>query len=154
MSYFDAAINPKKAVHTLTQLVKCIRGSGVEYDYIALRGSSGVSLATALAIALGKPIVIVRKPGESSHGTDVVFPEGPFLTDGRYYIIVDDFISTGATVAAIVERLTQSQLTLVGVFCYGIEGSQYRSIRDAKHDLDEGWKIVTPIFDSQTNEHC
>ena len=76
-----------------------------EFDIIAVQGASGMSIGFPLALAIGKDIVVVRKPGEDNHchnepitGSDV---------RGRRVLFVDDFVSGGTTrsrVRGAVER--------------------------------------------------
>jgi adenine/guanine phosphoribosyltransferase-like PRPP-binding protein len=72
----------------------------VEFDAIAFRGMSGCLFAAPLAYKMGKPMLMVRKPG-MSHTTMTV--EGD--KTARTYIIVDDFLDTGRTVQDIIKAL-------------------------------------------------
>ena len=74
---------------------------GMDYEFLAFRGMSGAVITPLLAIIVGKPFVVVRKPGEAHHsGTKV---EG-YKGRGEY-IIVDDFVCTGSTVRAMWDAL-------------------------------------------------
>ncbi len=64
-------------------------------------GLSGAALAYPLSARLHIPLICVRKKGENSHGFDV---EGP-QANVRRYIIIDDFIETGATIKALLDEM-------------------------------------------------
>lgn len=72
-----------------------------EYDALAFRGMSGCLYAAPLAYKLGKPTIMVRKIDQLSHAGSLT--EGP--RNAKRYIIVDDFISSGDTMAAIIEAV-------------------------------------------------
>lgn len=71
-------------------------------DAIAFRGSSGCAMGYPLAYLTGISPLYIRKPQEICHGSETA--EGPGK-DIRRYVIVDDFISSGATVRAILRAL-------------------------------------------------
>jgi hypothetical protein len=73
-----------------------------KFGSIAFRGMSGAMIAPSVADALGKSLIAVRKQGESSHASVNVEAESG-IEPG--YIIVDDFISTGATIDAIIDTI-------------------------------------------------
>lgn len=97
---------------------------------IVVTGKSGVSLGFAVAMLLDFPLVVVRKSGEASHGSDVEGPNGHIV--GRY-IVLDDFVQSGTTIRTIADKLSNRASTsglapveCVGVLCYS---GQYDSPR-------------------------
>lgn len=82
-----------------------------EYDAttIAVRGTSGLSIAyelRALSLYRGHPMLpfaMVRKD-DGHHGGPVESLDFTTMSIGRY-IILDDFISSGKTVAAIMDKM-------------------------------------------------
>lgn len=71
------------------------------FDSLAFRGMSGAIIAAPVAIALGKNLIMVRKPEETTHSD---FPvEGN--QSSKKYIIIDDFVSSGHTCKAIIEAV-------------------------------------------------
>lgn len=75
-----------------------------KFDFIAVRGCSGMVVGAPVALRLNKPLVIVRKPEEDSHsfGRSVINAQN---AHGRY-IFLDDFIASGATHRAVQEMLS------------------------------------------------
>jgi phosphoribosylpyrophosphate synthetase len=71
-----------------------------DYDFVACTGQSGMSVAFAALMLYEFPLVVVRK-GERTHGNMI---EGDAERIGRY-IVVDDFISSGATMRRINREL-------------------------------------------------
>ena len=69
------------------------------------RGSSGTIIASVIAAKLGKKvtaIAYVRKENEDRHGVGVLYSSN----DGKAInVIVDDFIETGKTINAIIDRI-------------------------------------------------
>lgn len=107
-SYLEAIFNPskfpakvKKVVLKVTELQKSLG-----FDAIAFRGNSGAAFAYPVGFVTGIPLICVRK-GESSHGHSI---EGPTVSavSIKSYLILDDFVSTGSTVRAIVKEIREA----------------------------------------------
>jgi len=93
--------------------------SDLEYDAIVGIESRGFMFGAALACAVGKGFVPVRKPGKLpykvvsqeytlEYGTDTIEMHHDALAPGHRVLIVDDLIATGGTAAAtceLVEKL-------------------------------------------------
>lgn len=75
---------------------------------IAVRGVSGMIVGAPVSIALGKPLVVIRKDTESSHG----FPLSGKRLAGGSYLFLDDFVSFGKT-RKIVRRAMQDDTNAV-----------------------------------------
>lgn len=107
-------------------------------DLVAVRGLSGTLVATAMSTLFSTPIAVVRKPGENSHGREVEVVEYNDEGNLRYnnYIIVDDLISSGKTIQAIVDAL-KSQIpyalhgkcVAIALYLQGEEGIELSSWR-------------------------
>ena len=107
----------KKAVPALKKLKKSLN-----FDAIAITGSSGAALAFHASILLDVPVIYVRKAGERSHGQQI---ESNAHCEVKRYIIVDDFIDSGSTISRIISRINkrckEQQETApecVGIFLY------------------------------------
>jgi hypothetical protein len=92
----------------------------VDATHAVVRGSSGLSVAFGLRMLSDLRIVVARKPGENSHG-DAVSAVGSSSEDLHRYVILDDFVSSGSTVAGIVRDLDGAQC--VGLFLYNGAGN-------------------------------
>ena len=71
-------------------------------DAIVVSGNSGISIGHAALMLIEFPLVLVRKHKDNSHGRVV---EGPLNHELRRYLILDDFVSSGATVRNICNTL-------------------------------------------------
>jgi orotate phosphoribosyltransferase-like protein len=74
---------------------------------VAVSGTSGLVPAAALSAAYGIQVVYSRKYKENSHGSEV---EGAHYLRESPYVIIDDFISSGATIKRIIGNLEVTQL--------------------------------------------
>jgi len=128
---------------------------GVRYDTIIGIGISGAMVIPAMGRNLRKHWALIRKDGEYSHARGEHF-EGRI---GERFIVVDDFVSSGASVAVILvkvlrasyERLWNAENwpTFVGVWEYTFSrftdaatiSESKRSIRQANAAL---MNIETP----------
>lgn len=113
-----------------------------DFDTIAFSGMSGAAMAFILSHWMNVPLLCVRKRNEQSH---YVQQSGKILEgnvkNARRYLIVDDFISSGATVNHIVESIQVSNLTAkcVGMLMY----ASYRD-DDFKHaSWDYSVKVIS-----------
>lgn len=82
---------------TTERAVAALNREGKDFDAIAFRGMSGALAAIPVALALGKPMLMVRKQTEDNHSGMLV--EGDKAA--KTYIIIDDFQSSGETARAI-----------------------------------------------------
>jgi hypothetical protein len=101
-SYLKEWLHGPNLLRTINATIKAC--SQVEFEAVAYRGMSGSLVAPAVAAFMGKDLIMVRKtdgPDSGSHSD--------YRTEGRRdairYVIVDDFISSGSTVAAILEQI-------------------------------------------------
>lgn len=97
--------------------VKFLKAQRIQtpFDAIACTGLSGCLVAPTIAWTLGVTLIVVRKPQEKRHASAVV--EG---ADSNRYIVVDDFISSGATIRLVMKEITESVVkgTAVGIFLW------------------------------------
>ena len=96
--------------------VKSLRKLKSYFDFIVVRGTSGLLIGPELASRLDVPFGVVRKQTDNSHyGAGY---EGCML-NGRY-LIIDDFVASGETVQEIVTEVSIAipQSKCVGVYCY------------------------------------
>ena len=117
-----------QAVKFLKQLRK-----KVNFDAIAFTGTSGAGFAFPLSYLLRVPLICVRKK-TSSHCHLAI--EGTL--DSKRYLIVDDFIASGATIRKIRKTIRNNRDTKkavpVGIFLYD-------SGRTAKFDKLTVWTL-------------
>ena len=92
----------KRAEHAARAINKMMDETGA--TSVVVHGNSGVSCGFA-ALMLSHAdfnIVLLRKDNDNSHGAPIEGPEGHRL--GRY-LILDDFVSTGATMNRIRDKI-------------------------------------------------
>ncbi|MCJ7561794.1 MAG: hypoxanthine/guanine phosphoribosyltransferase, partial [Thermoplasmata archaeon] len=93
-------------------------------DVILTVEALGIPLATALSLRTGKPFTIVRKrmyglPGEvnltqvTGYSKSALFLNG--ILPGETVTIVDDVVSTGGTMWALVEALKKMQVKIADI---------------------------------------
>jgi|KBSSwiStaDraftv2_1062776.scaffolds.fasta_scaffold378401_2 adenine/guanine phosphoribosyltransferase-like PRPP-binding protein len=106
MSYLPHTYKPSlvKALASIEEATYDIRQ---EFDYVLVTGLSGIVPGAIFCHQHDKQLVVQRKRGESSHGTTV---EGPYDWDDlptkkehKEYIIIDDFMASGATLERLLE---------------------------------------------------
>ncbi len=91
-----------------------------EYDTLAFSGLSGLILGPILCYLTSKEMIAVRKENDNTHSFQSV--EG--YKHASRYIIIDDFICTGATVQRIVKHVSKfaPQAECLGVLeCFYLE---------------------------------
>lgn len=87
-----------------------------QFDFIAVRGISGVLLGSIMADRLNKKIAIVRKGGDDTHSHEKIECR-PNCVDTKF-AIVDDFISSGTTVNTIIDAISGAyRAKCVCIFC-------------------------------------
>lgn len=86
------------------------------FDAIAFSGMSGAIMAPMIAMALKKPLIMVRKDTSNCHSKRKV--EGAY--DAGTYIIVDDLVCSGDTCKRIYDSIKEvnANAICVGVYVY------------------------------------
>ena len=107
-------------------------------DCVVVHGNSGVSCGFAALMYENFPLILLRKDNDNSHGSPM---EGPNGHNVLRYLILDDFIDTGATMerikAKIVTMAEQSggvspRPVCVGIVLYGHHRGDGFSFRDGQ----------------------
>lgn len=122
MTYLRPALDNKWRRAAIREA--CVVLKRHEFDSIAVRGTSGLLVGPAVADRLNKRLVVVRKGAEGHHSDRTV--ETPNRDGDAYretvsrYVIIDDFISEGETVRAIIKEVKRVDKAsqLVGAFRY------------------------------------
>ncbi len=89
----------KKIVEETIQCLNFVRQKH-NADSLAFSGTSGSGIAYIASYALNMPLILVRKPAAQEPSHMFGFVEGNL--DSKRYIIVDDFVSSGDTIARII----------------------------------------------------
>lgn len=114
--YMDRAVfNLPEVIETAQDRLK-----DVDFDTMVGTGFSGGVVIPALALAMGKKFVLIRKETDDSH-----HGKGKMLGQlGARWIFVDDFVSSGRTRGRVVEKIntaaeeTSAITELVGQYMY------------------------------------
>ncbi len=104
----------KNLLKKMTKAVKKFKEKK-SFDAIAFTGTSGASIAYPLSLRLNIPLICIRK----NDGNHWRFPvEG--CINAKKYIIIDDFIGSGATVSNIISSITKRmpKAKPIGIFLY------------------------------------
>jgi hypoxanthine phosphoribosyltransferase len=102
MSYFDIALKPNKLVEIANMTKVLLAAIDVKPAEIVGRGMSGAVAMPIFGMALDASLIIARKESDDSHGgRGMVRPHGMVACDFNNYIVVDDFVDTGATLRKI-----------------------------------------------------
>ena len=135
-SYHDTLYDPERLMIAVEKTIAKARKiyTRTPFDTIAFRGSSGAAMAFPLSLTLQIPCIYVRKPNEQSHGNRI---EGPWKVV-HTYLIIDDFISEGKTIKAIVDALPE--LSCIGALMYA---------RTTEDIYWHGSKFQIPLWGSQ-----
>lgn len=134
---------------TIKRSKRIIKDSGLEFDSIAFCGMSGAVVAPALAIALKKKLIMVRKTMDKSHSSCCV--EG--YIDAKKYLFVDDFISLGETFRFVRKQIKEQFTNGESAKCVGI--FQYREFElitepQSSESDSVGTVIASPIVCDKT----
>lgn len=92
----------KRAAYAASAIIKMMVETGA--TSVVVHGNSGVScgFAALMLSDVDFNIVLLRKDNDNSHGSPIEGPEGLFL---ERYLILDDFVSTGATMNRIRDKI-------------------------------------------------
>lgn len=119
----------KRAAYAARAINKMMAETGA--TSVVVHGNSGVScgFAALMLSDVDFNIVLLRKDNDNSHGSPIEGPEGHFL---ERYLILDDFVSTGATMNRIRDKIImlhkqsnpfEAAPECVGIVLYGHHSS-------------------------------
>lgn len=100
-AYLTDVFNRPERLQLMRNARKILRR--VDFDTIVVRGVSGIVFGSILAHKMRKGLTVIRKPGEGTHSHLIV--EGSIPGPNDRWIILDDFVCTGATLIRIIEDL-------------------------------------------------
>ncbi len=130
----DAVFNLSEVIGTAKD-----RLEGVDFDTMVGTGFSGGVVIPALALAMGKNFVLVRKENDDSHHGG-----GRLLGElGRSWIFVDDLVSSGRTRERVIEKVelaareASQPTTMLGQYMYvnyGHRGPHFEDYRPSWRD--------------------
>jgi adenine/guanine phosphoribosyltransferase-like PRPP-binding protein len=131
MSYLDRILNNKEYMNNLNWLIRNIKKSKIDFDFIATSGLSGNAFGPFIAAKLNKKIGVIRKSKEKSHSNTA----GIYYMDGKNnidwhenkYIIIDDLIESGNTIRKMINYISTNmhKTNCVGIFLYGEQYDDY-----------------------------
>ena len=111
----DAVFNLEEVIETAKK-----RLADVEFDTLVGTGFSGGVVIPALALAMGKKFVLIRKETDDSH-----HGKGRLLGElGEKWVLVDDFVSSGKTRERVISKIEEAlvdygtQSEMVGEYMY------------------------------------
>lgn len=100
-SHMYQFLHPEYLSESIANAIKALKG--YEFDAVAFRGMSGALIGPPVALALGKTMILVRKPDDDSHSGMTV--EGD--KSAQRYIILDDFKASGRTKRTMIEEIRE-----------------------------------------------
>ena len=119
--YLACLFVPQSFTETVARTLKDLEAIQDKFDFIAFRGLSGSLIAFVICHTLKKGMVVVRKDkkDEQCHSVNLVESEKDDI--GRY-VILDDQISTGATLRTILEKIKGAGLKgdCVGIYTHQV----------------------------------
>jgi adenine phosphoribosyltransferase len=142
-------ISPELLKEVTDEMKKHIKSCG-SFDRIVTMEAMGIPLATSLSLDLGTPFTIIRKrqyglPGEVSveqvtgYSKSKMYING--LKQGDTVILVDDVLSTGGTLKAVLYVLKEIGVLVKGVFIAVYKGT-------CKEEIEQMYKIpIVTIVD-------
>lgn len=138
--YMDTALfNLAEVIDTAKE-----RLADVEFDTLVGTGFSGGVVIPALALAMSKKFVLIRKDTDDSH-----HGQGKLLGSiGARWVFVDDFVSSGSTRKRVIEKINEAtqaspyrpaiETEMVGQYMYvdySDYGPKFEAYRDNWTDL-------------------
>lgn len=98
--------------------IETLRDHTHRFDSIMVTGVSGMSVGFPVALALDKPIIVLRKPREATHGVSGELIN--WWARGERVLFLDDFCESGETLKRCRDKLTG--------FAYDVDGRYSRLV--------------------------
>lgn len=135
MSQWFGTAYMDEALFNLSRVIEQAKAdlADVDYDTLVGTGFSGGIAIPALALALEKDFVLVRKESDDSH-----HGRGRLMGRlGKRWIFVDDFVGSGATRRYVIGKINDAHTdtTFVGTYLYA-DRAQFAGFRSAQYMTD------------------
>lgn len=124
--YLRDFLNPQSMRDKVAQAVKALEPQAHLFDSIAFTGMSGTLIGPPVAMALGKEVIMVRKPDQSTHSSLTV--EGNY--GSQHYIILDDLRSSGGTEDRIVKAISSGIPSAIYMGFLGVLSMDWETFRE------------------------
>lgn len=125
MAYLEDCFDHKK----LNSIIRRISNRLLEdykkgvFEILAVSGNSGIIIGSIISYKTKIPLLVIRKPGENSHG-ELVEMSYKFRSTKKMfskYAILDDFISSGATIKRMIGTLeSKYKVELSVIYCWNV----------------------------------
>jgi adenine phosphoribosyltransferase len=139
--------------------------ANLEIDKIVAVEAMGIHLATALSLATDIPFVVIRKrqyglPGEkevyqkTGYGSSNLYVND--LHEGERILLIDDVVSTGGTLIALINTLKDMKLDLKSVVAIIDKGDGKKIVKEetgvdvisiVKLDVVDGKVVIESTFE-------
>ncbi|MEE9151378.1 MAG: hypoxanthine/guanine phosphoribosyltransferase [Thermoplasmata archaeon] len=143
---------PKMEPELLKEVIsKILEVGNMDCDKIVAVEAMGIPLIVALSLRIGKPYVVVRKKkygllGEVSVEQVTGYSKSSLYVNGIYkgdkLLIVDDVLSTGGTMRAIVQALRSIGAEIVDII---IVFNKHRNKKELEEELDMELKALLDV---------
>lgn len=115
-AYLEGVLDEAMRARRVEHAIDALEPHRNAFDAIAVRGVSGLTMGAILAHELHKPLIVVRKDGETRHSDSQVEGAINWRPLARY-LIVDDFIASGETLRQI-QHAIGGQAIFVGYYLW------------------------------------
>lgn len=131
--FVNHQLDPALTMEMGHEFARRFAGAGVSgVSKVITAEVSGIAPALATGVALGVPVVYARKTRPITMKTGAYMAEAPSHTKGgivqlivspEYLVpddrvlLIDDFLASGQTIAALAQLIEQCQATLCGIGC-------------------------------------
>lgn len=155
-SWLKEIFEPDLLTKAAKKIAKQIKADRKKFtiNAIAVRGMSGAVMGGVVSSMTGIPLVIVRKRDGTHSAYNVEFPEE---LDEIHYVIIDDLISSGATIARIHHDIKcqsdESYLKKIYLYHDGRSGTYCVGSIDRNDEYNRDKKVlVVPVWSTQREE--
>lgn len=130
-----------KALYDLETVIETAKDdlADVEFDTIVGTGFSGGVVIPALAMAMGKEFMLIRKEGDDSHHG----PGRMIGALGARWLFVDDFVSSGRTRRRVLDKVAEAAMweyhdtEFVGGYYYDNKVNRFEPAEGNEYDEED-----------------
>jgi len=131
-------VNPEAFDFCVESMVRRYDGKGL--DAVAAVEARGFVFAAPVAVRLGLPLILVRKPGKLpgetlsrrctlEYGEDELFVHKSDVASGARILLIDDLVATGGTLRAATDLLADAGGKVTQICCViGLPFLQYAGL--------------------------
>jgi adenine/guanine phosphoribosyltransferase-like PRPP-binding protein len=146
MLHYDTHRGLSDLTEVVTNTVNALRARCKDFDSIAVMGTSGLIVGSAVSVLLRKPLVVVRPDAEMRCFHNKMVENKANM--GQRVLFLDDQISTGRTLKEVQDKIAVAGGLVTGTYMYQYDRHDAWSLDEQCDYGEPPWWLSAEVWDA------